>query len=233
MAKKFTASYSGGKDSVLAVYRAIRQGYEAAELVTTYNTDKNRSWFHGIPETVLESVSDSLGIPVRLIKTAGEDYAKNFEKALLRAKELGTEICVFGDIDIEDHHAWCSKRCRNVGIEPLFPLWGEDRKKLVYEFIDSGFIANITVIDTSRMSADFLGQTLTRETVDCIAAQGADICGENGEYHTFVSAGPIFNKPIAFSFGEKMLVDGYAVLPIIRKVSDTAPSAFAGITLKS
>jgi len=211
----FIASYSGGKDSILAIYRAVRQCYRPVALITTYNTDKNRSWFHGIPEAVLQSVSDSLGIPVWLIKTAGEEYAQNFEKTLLQAKELGAEICVFGDIDIEDHHHWCSERCRNTGIEPLFPLWGEDRKKLVYEFIDSGFTANITVIDTSRMSAGFLGQTLTKETVNRIAAQGADICGENGEYHTFVSAGPLFMKRVEFSFGEKIIENGYAVLPIM------------------
>jgi uncharacterized protein (TIGR00290 family) len=218
VAKKFTASYSGGKDSVLAIYRAIGQGYEPLELITTYNIDENRSWFHGIPETVLESVSASLNIPVRLIKTAGKDYAQNFEEALLRSKKLGAEICVFGDIDIEDHKHWCSERCRNTGLDPLFPLWGEDRKKLVYEFVDSGFTANITVIDTRRMSDGFLGKTLTRETADCIAAQGADICGENGEYHTFVSAGPIFRKPIEFFFGEKIIRNGYAVLPISRRL---------------
>jgi len=214
MSKNFVASYSGGKDSILAIYRAIKQGYNPVALFTTYNTDLNRSWFHGIPEDVLQSVSDSLDIPIWVVKTTGELYAQNLEKTLIRAKELGAEVCVFGDIDIEDHRQWCGERCRNAGIEPFSPLWRESRKQLVYEFIDSGFIANITVIDTARMDASFLGQTLTTETVNRIEAQGADICGENGEYHTFVSNGPIFKRPVDFSFGEKLVKDGYAIMPV-------------------
>ena len=214
MGKKFVASYSGGKDSILAIYRALKQGLNPVALITTYNTDKKRSWFHGIPEPVLESVSQSLGIPVWLIKTSGDEYAGNFESALLKAKTLGAEICVFGDIDIEDHRAWCSQRCDNVGLEAVLPLWGEERKSLVYEFIDSGFTAHITVVDKNRMSDSFLGKPLTRETVDSIEKQGADICGENGEYHTFVSAGPIFKRPVSFAFGETLVDNGYAVLPL-------------------
>ncbi len=214
MGKKFVASYSGGKDSILAIYRAIKQGLTPLALITTYNTDRKRSWFHGIPEAVLTRISKSLDIPIWLIKTSGDEYSENFEKTLQSAKELGAEICVFGDIDIEEHKKWCSERCQAVGMEALLPLWGEARDRLVYEFIDSGFTSNITVIDTRRMSECFLGQKLTKETMDLIAAQGVDICGENGEYHTFVSDGPIFNQPIDFSFGEKIVENGYAVLPI-------------------
>ena len=215
MSKKFVASYSGGKDSILSIHRAIKQGLTPVALIITYNTDRKRSWFHGIPEPVLDSVSESIGIPIWLIRTNGAEYAANFEKSLLCAKEkLGADICIFGDIDIEEHNNWCSERCRNVGLEPMFPLWGEERKNLVYEFIDNNFVANITIIDTKRMSGDYLGSRLTRETVDLIAADGVDICGENGEYHTFVSAGPIFSKPICFSFGDKIMENDYAVLPI-------------------
>ncbi|MEG0894681.1 MAG: diphthine--ammonia ligase [Oscillospiraceae bacterium] len=214
MGKKFVASYSGGKDSILAIYRAINQGMEPVCLIITYNTDKKRSWFHGIPQTVLESLSKSLDIPIWLIKTSGEEYAVNFEKALDKAKNLGAEVCIFGDIDIEGHLKWCTERCDNVGLQAFFPLWGENRAKLVYEFIDSGFTANFTIIDTKRMSDSFLGETLTKENVDLIANQGADICGENGEYHTFVSAGPIFKKQVDFCFGEKIMENDYAVLPI-------------------
>lgn len=214
MGKNFVAAYSGGKDSILAIYRAIKQGFTPVALITTYNTDRKRSWFHGIPEPVLESVSRSLELPIRLIKTSGDEYASNFEKALSDAKELGAEICVFGDIDIEEHNTWCSERCENAGIEAFFPLWSEERKNLVYEFIDSVFTANFTVVDTKRMNDGFLGKKLTKEVVDLIAAQGVDICGENGEYHTFVSAGPIFKHPIDFTFGEKIIENGYAVLPI-------------------
>lgn len=212
--RKFVASYSGGKDSILAISRAIAQGYEPVAFITTYNTDRKRSWFHGIPQQVLDSVSNSVNIPVWLIQTSGEEYTENFEKVLAAAKELGAELCVFGDIDIEEHHKWCSERCENVGMEAFFPLWGEPRKSLVYEFIDKGYVANFIVIDTSRMDEKYLGQKLTRDIAEQLESQGVDICGENGEYHTFVSAGPIFTKPVMFSFGKKILDNGYAVLPI-------------------
>ena len=213
--KKFAASYSGGKESALAVYRAIKQGYEPIALITTFNTDADRSHFHCLPEDVLKNVSIALNVPFWIIKTSGEEYALNFEKALMRAKEQGAECCVFGDIDIEGHLKWCSERCANTGIEPLFPLWGEERKNVVNEVINSGFISHISIVNTKYLSDDFLGLQLTKKTAQCIESMGADICGENGEYHTFVSAGPIFKQPVKFSFGEKVTRDSYAILPIL------------------
>ena len=212
--KKFVASYSGGKDSVLAIHRAVHAGLVPLELITTYNTDMNRSWFHGITENIIKKVSDSLAIPIRLIRTSGEQYEENFEKALADAKNRGAEVCVFGDIDIEGHLEWCSSRCEKVGLIPYFPLWQESRKKLVCEFIDSGFLAIITIIDTSRMPTNFLGEILTRKVADLIEESGADICGENGEYHTFVFDGPIFNNKIDFVEKEKLERDKYYILSI-------------------
>jgi uncharacterized protein (TIGR00290 family) len=208
---KFAASYSGGKESALALHRATRQGHTPVLLITTFNVDKNHSYFHGINEAILNRVSDSLGIPSLLVKTKDDDYTQNFEKALTHAKALGAQACVFGDIDIEEHRNWCSERCEKVDLEPLFPLWGESRKSIVYEFIDSGFIANISVVNTKYLNDSFLGQQLTRETANRISGEGADICGENGEYHTFVSAGPIFRQPVRFSLGEKIIKNEYAL----------------------
>ena len=212
--KKFIASYSGGKDSVLAIHRAIQTGLLPLELITTYNTDADRSWFHGITENIIQKVSDSLAIPVKLIKTSGEQYEENFEKALADAKSRGAEVCVFGDIDIEGHLEWCTLRCEKAGLIPYFPLWKEERKKLVYEFVDSGFSAIITIIDTTRMQKDFLGQILSREVADSIEQSGADICGENGEYHTFVFDGPLFKNKIDLNIKEKFERDKYLILNI-------------------
>ena len=213
--KKFIASYSGGKDSVFAVYKAIKAGFTPIELITTYNTEAGRSWFHGLTENIIRQVSDSLNIPVKLIKTVSEQYEENFEKALTDAKNRGAEVCVFGDIDIEDHINWCALRCKNTGLIPYFPLYKEDRKKAVYDFIEAGFSAIITIVDTSRLPASFLGYVLSRETADLIEKSGADICGENGEYHTFVFNGPIFAKKIDFSAETKLENDKYYMLNIV------------------
>lgn len=214
--KKFVASYSGGKDSVLALYRAIKQGMKPICLIITYNIDQNRSWFHGIPQEILDEVSKSLNIPIKLIKTTGKEYAENFKKELRIQKEMGAEVCVFGDIDIEGHLEWGTNICKESGLEPYFPLWQESRKDLVNEFISSGFTANITCVDTDRLSDKHLGMTLSKDTILSIEKDGADVCGENGEYHSFVSDGPIFSKPIEFHYGEKIVRDHYAILPICK-----------------
>ncbi len=212
--KKFVASYSGGKDSTLAIYRAISQGMIPLELIITYNTDKERSWFHGIPQAVLDNISKEINIPVSLIKTTGEEYTKNFEAKLLEAKIKGAEVCVFGDIDIEGHFEWCTDRCKLVGMEAYFPLWKESRKNLVYEFIDLGFKTIITIVDNSRMPEEFAGKILTKEIANAIEKSGADICGENGEYHTFVFDGPIYKNPIKYTAGKKINIDNFTVIPI-------------------
>jgi len=214
VSKKFVASYSGGKDSVLAIYKAIKQGMVPLALITTFNTDKKRSCFHGIPQPVLDSISTSIGVPVWYMVTSGDKYTENFEMKLKMAKEQGADACVFGDIDIEGHLKWCTQRCENAGIEPLFPLYGQCRESVVNDFLESGFIAHFSIVDTNRISGDLLGKKLTMETLGEVKAQGADICGENGEYHTFVSDGPIFNKPIEYSFGEKVIENNYMILPL-------------------
>ena len=215
--RSFVASYSGGKDSILAIYRAVKLGMKPVSLIITYNIDMERSWFHGIPDDLLKEVSASLDIPIKLIKTSGKDYAANFEKELKVQKKNGADVCVFGDIDIEEHLQWCTARCDAAGIEAFFPLWQEERKALVDEFIESGFTANIIVVDTDRLSEKYLGMTLSPETVSSIVADGADACGENGEYHTFVSNGPLFKNPVSFSYGELVKNGRYAILPI-RKI---------------
>lgn len=213
---KLVASYSGGKDSALALYRAIKSGCEAVSLLTTYNESAGRSWFHGVPAAVLDKVSELMGIPLELFKTgAGSDYAQDFEAALARLREQrGARACVFGDIDIQAHYDWCTSRCKAAGLDSLFPLWSGGRRELVYELIDSGFQAIITIVDSSRLSEKFLGRTLTKELAEEIASEGADICGENGEYHTFVYDGPLFREPVPFALGEAVRRGNYGILPV-------------------
>jgi len=193
---KFAISYSGGKESALAAYRAIQDGHELMLLITTYSTDDDHSHFHTLPEELLQRVAESLGVPLLLVKTTTADYASNFEAALLQAKEMGAEACVFGDIGFEDSRKWCSEKCEQAGLVPLFPLWGQGRRETVYELIDSGFVATIATVNSEYLTNDFIGQRLTKELAERIATTGADICGENGEYHTFVSDGPIFKTPV-------------------------------------
>lgn len=212
--QKCVLSYSGGKDSILALYRAKQTGLIPAGLITTYNTDRGRSWFHGIPDPVLQAVSESLRLPVHLIRTDGPSYRKSFVDALQMKCQQGVEYCVFGDIDIQEHMDWCAGVCREAGMKAVFPLWKESRVDLVHEFIRLGFTSHITVVDTERLNSCHLGKVLSVPEIDAIAAEGADACGENGEYHSFVSNGPLFQEPVPFLFGEMQMHGKYAVLPL-------------------
>lgn len=210
----FVASYSGGKDSVLAIHRAVAMGMELRGLLITYNTAKGRSWFHGISKEVLAQVSKSVGVPVTLIETDGFDYVEKFEDFLRRQKKNGVEACAFGDIDIQDHLDWGIDRCKAVGLKACHPLWQASRKDLVRESIETGYVPVITVVDSRRLSTDFLGRRLTLELMEDIEKAGADVCGENGEYHTFVVDGPIFHFPIPVTFGEKLMQGDFGVVPM-------------------
>ena len=190
--EKFIMSFSGGKDSILALYKMIKKGYEPVALLTTIKKDKEKSWTHHLDNNFLRRVSESLEIPILLVECDVDDYERKFEEALFKAKDMGATICAFGDIDIELHRNWDLDRCKNTGIEAKLPLWQQNREELVYEFIDSGFE---TIINKVNLT-------------------GADACGENGEYHTFVIDGPLFKNRINF-INEGVIKDmnyGYLII---------------------
>ena len=127
---------------------------------------------------------------------------------------MGATICAFGDIDIELHRNWDLDRCKNTGIEAKLPLWQQNREELVYEFIDSGFETIINKVNLKYMGVEFLGKVLDRKIIEDIKLTGADACGENGEYHTFVIDGPLFKNRINF-INEGVIKDmnyGYLII---------------------
>lgn len=215
MKNKFVMSFSGGKDSTLALYRMIKKGYEPVALLTTVKKDADKSWTHGINKRLLKQVSESLDIPLLEVECDVCEYEKEFEKSLIKAKELGASICVFGDIDIEEHKNWDVERCKNSGIEASFPLWQEDRESLVYEFIESGFTTIIKTVNLDYLNESLLGKKLTKNVVLEIKNSGADACGENGEYHTFVIDGPLFKEKVSFENKGIVIERNYGHLNIV------------------
>ncbi|MCI9259801.1 MAG: diphthine--ammonia ligase [Romboutsia sp.] len=192
-------SFSGGKDSILALYRMIKKGYEPIALLTTVKKNQEKSWTHGLGKEFLHRISKSLDIPLLLVECDVNEYERKFEEALIKAKDMGATMCVFGDIDIELHKKWDVDRCKNAGIKAELPLWQQNREDLVYEFIDSGFTTVINKVNLKYMGIEFLGKELNREIIDDIKSTGSDACGENGEYHTFVVDGPLFKNRIDFT----------------------------------
>lgn len=212
--EKFIMSFSGGKDSILSLYKMIKKGYEPVALLTTIKKDKEKSWTHHLDNNFLRRVSESLEIPILLVECDVDDYERKFEEALFKAKDMGATICAFGDIDIELHRNWDLDRCKNTGIEAKLPLWQQNREELVYEFIDSGFETIINKVNLKYMGVEFLGKVLDRKIIEDIKLTGADACGENGEYHTFVIDGPLFKNRINF-INEGVIKDmnyGYLII---------------------
>lgn len=212
--KKFVMSFSGGKDSMLALYRMIRKGYEPVALLTTAKKNEDKSWTHGLSNDLLKKVSESLNIPLLIVECDVDEYERRFEETLLKARNMGAYICAFGDIDIEDHKKWDTDRCKAANLNAEFPLWQEDREKLVHEFIDSGFITVIKTVNLKYMGEVFLGKVLTKDVIEDIKLTGSDACGENGEYHTFVVDGPLFKNKIAFKNNGVVSENGYGNLYI-------------------
>ena len=196
MNNKFVLSYSGGKDCILALYRKIQAGCTPVALLITVKKNSEETWTHGLSYDLLEQVSKSLELPIIYAECDVPEYEDKFEEKLKEAKKMGATSVVYGDIDIQLHKQWGIDRANNAGLNYEFPLWQEDREKLVHEVIDSGFKAVIKKVNLNCLSEDFLGKTLTKELVEKIKATGSDVCGENGEYHTFVVDGPIFKTKI-------------------------------------
>lgn len=212
--EKVVVSFSGGKDCTLSLYRMIRKGYDVIGLVVTFDKQGD-SCFHKIPRGILQSVSNELEIPVIEVDCSeGKIYEQEFEKALKLAKDKGAEICVFGDIDIETHKKWCLDRCDSADIKGVFPLWQEDRESLANEFIDYGFKAIIKKVNLKALGQEFLGAELTKDVIKQIKNLGCDPCGENGEYHTLVFDGPIFNNRIKFNKVKKDIINDFGYLVI-------------------
>lgn len=211
---KFVISYSGGKDSILALHKMLEAGHEAVGLLVMVNKDLQRSWFHGVDLELLRQISDSLEIPLILCESAGTDYHIKMEEALLKAKTQGAEACVFGDIDIEDHRTWCQARCDSVGIQCIHPLWHRDRVENTHEIITLGYQCIIKCVRNENLPQSFLGKILDENVVEDMKKRGIDVCGENGEYHTVTVGGPIFRRPVAYECKEILDLGNISVINI-------------------
>jgi uncharacterized protein (TIGR00290 family) len=205
----FFCSWSGGKDSCLALYRAIQEKGRPQVLLTMLTEGGERSRSHGLPLTFIQKQACALGI--RLISRAAswQDYETTFVSALGAIKKEGIEIGVFGDIDIDSHREWVERVCGSARIRPYHPLWKKARRDLLKEFLAAGFQATIIAVKDELLGPQFLGRTLDAEAVRELEQAGVDASGEGGEYHTVVTAGPLFSSPLPFRLKGQALRDGY------------------------
>jgi uncharacterized protein (TIGR00290 family) len=204
-------AWSGGKDSAMAL-AALRADptCDVVALVTTMTRDYDRISIHGVRRNVLEAQVAAIGIPLieMSIPAAASNviYEDAFGAALagLRAAHAGLERLAFGDLFLTDVRAYRERLLGALGWQPLFPLWGSDTRALAADFIRRGFRAIVTCVDTTQVDGDFAGREFDAALLQDLPAC-ADPCGENGEFHTCVYAGPIFSRPLTLHSGERVL----------------------------
>ena len=194
--------FSGGKDSVLALDRAVRGGRRIRRLVTLYDAATERVRFHAVPIAVMQAQAEALGIPMRCYSTTPTTFEAVFLEALADLRAEGIGGLIFGDIHLADVRAWYEERVRAAGLEHVEPLWGEDPAALARESIARGYRALITCVEDARADPAWLGQYLSDALIDAFIARGIDPCGERGEYHTLVVDGPLFRHPLSVQIGE-------------------------------
>jgi len=197
-------SWSGGKDSCLALHRMLAQGGQLACLVTMFTEDGQRSRSHGLAREVLEAQAAAIGVPLLSAAATWEEYERSFVDLLGAAKARGAGMAVFGDIDIPRHREWEENVCRQAGLTPALPLWQQDRMALLEEWWAAGFEARIVVAREGLVDRRYLGRVLDRQTAEELAATGIDPCGENGEFHTVVTGGPLFRWPVELELREQV-----------------------------
>ena len=207
-------SYSCGKDSTLAFHKMIEAGHEPVALIVMINEAVDRSYFHGADYKMLRQYEKALHLPLLLTPTTGEAYHRAMEESLKRAIEMGAEAICFGDIDIEDNRAWSEARCANVGVKAVFPLWNRSREENVHELVALGYKCLMKSINNTLLPKEFLGQIMDEKIIDKMKYYGIDICGENGEYHTLVMDGPVFQHPISYRTGEVLDFGAYSVVDV-------------------
>lgn len=209
-------SWSGGKDSCLAYWKALSTEWEIDYLLNTYRKESRRVAFHGVRAELIQKQAESMGVHLLQKEVSGDHYEEQFLEALMELKAKGVNGVVFGDIDVHQNRQWSENVCRKAGLKSHFPLWKIDQKSILIDFLDLGFKAVVVALDSRFLNENDLGHTIDNKWLDHLSVLNSSgrnpqitYCGENGEYHTFVFDGPTFRSPIDFRMGEKVYREGF------------------------
>lgn len=199
MTKAFM-NWSGGKDSSLALYHSLNTPELSIDyLLTNISAEHNRISMHGVSLDLLKMQAESINIPLEtipIVKNATmEDYNTQVSEKMTFFTNQNINTCVFGDIFLEDLKTYRETQLKKVNITAQFPLWKRSTQELIQEFFDLGFKAKVVSINAKLLDKSFAGRELDQTFIDDLP-EGIDICGENGEFHSFVYDGPIFKNPI-------------------------------------
>ncbi len=208
----YISSWSGGKDSCFACYQAIGKGYNISHLVNFISKEYQRVSFHGTEAKLIQLQAEAIGIPLLQKETTGNRYEQEFKEAVKSLIPDGVTGMVFGDIYLPEQKDWVERVCRELGIEAIEPLWGQNPERILLEFINAGFEATIVSAKSDLFDDKWIGRKVDREFLNHLKDNNIDPCGENGEYHTFVTDGPLFQKRIKITRGRPITRDNHRFL---------------------
>lgn len=211
MKERLIVSWSGGKDSTAALYQILQSSeYEVISLITSITDAYQRISIHGVRKDLLEMQAESLGIGLKEIyiseNATNTEYESSLESALLHFRRIGISNVLFGDIFLEDVKKYRDEFLDRLSMHGVYPLWMRDSKELADYFINSGFKAITTCVDSTQLSEEFCGREYNHDFLSNLPTN-CDPCGENGEFHTFVYDGPIFKNKIEFDVGKTIMRD--------------------------
>ncbi len=212
-------SWSSGKDSAYALHTLRRSGeVDVVRLLTTVTAPFDRVSMHGVRTELLRRQAESLRLPVHTVEIPfpcpNRVYQEKMGAAVAAARSEAVEAMAFGDLFLEDVRRYREERLAGTGMRPLFPLWGRPTRPLAEEMIASGLRAVLVAVDPRVLPAEFAGREFDHDLLHDLP-EGVDPLGERGEFHTFAYAGPMFDRPIAWRRGERVLRDGFAFQDIL------------------
>ncbi len=209
---RLVASWSGGKDSCLALYKARQRGEEVCLLLNFISAEYQRCCFHGLPRELITLQARALGLPLLQVAVPADmqEYEKKFKLTVKALKEKEKiQGMIFGDIYLEEHKSWVDRVSQELEIIPVQPLWAIPAGRVVEEFLEAGFHAIIVSAKADLFGPEFLGREVDEELINDLGKKKICLCGENGEFHTFVYDGPLFQAKINIKETEKMLKEGF------------------------
>ncbi|HEV7877756.1 ATP-binding protein [Bradyrhizobium sp.] len=220
---KALISWSSGKDSAFALHEVRRAGeLDVVGALTTVTETFGRVSIHGVRQEILHAQLDAAGLPPRIVPIPypcpNEIYEARIGEAVAAAVRDGISHIIFGDLFLQDIRAYREQKLAGTGITPLFPLWGRPTRKLAQAMIASGLEAIIATVDLKKLPAEFAGRQFDAQLLADLP-EGVDPCGENGEFHSCVVAGPIFSRRLVVTAGQRVERDGYAYCDLVMEDS--------------
>ncbi|PYV91465.1 MAG: ATP-binding protein [Acidobacteria bacterium] len=216
--KRILLSWSSGKDSAWSLHLLRRHAeYEIAGLLTTFNQAANRVAMHAVRRELVEAQADAAGVPLWAVDLpwpcSNADYERIMKAQCEAAVAAGIEAVAFGDLFLTDIRAYREKQLESTALNPVFPVWGLPTRELATSMIQAGVRARLTCVDPRQLAPEFAGREFDQQLLADLPS-GVDHCGENGEFHTFVYAGPIFDREIPVESGEIVTRDGFVFADI-------------------